>query len=133
MMQGRPIILATIATAMAGVLLVPLLLHEQPAPAGQKAPPPAPPPPPPPPPKSQPSAAKAQVFAGKVVALETSGAKSGGKSDDRRMALHADDGTSFPLVADDISKMFRLYPQLRDRPVNITGRLLPGTKDLKAE
>ena len=135
MTRGRPITLTIICTAMAIVLLVPFVLREQSAPAGQKgsaatAPPngqatqPS---------KSQPSAAKAQFFSGKVVTLDPPGAKSGGKSDERRAALVGDDGTRYPLVADDVSRMFRLYPQLRDRPVKITGRLMPGTKDLKVD
>jgi len=135
MTQGRPVILAIICAATAAVLLVPLILHEQLAPAGQKTPAPAAPPgpPPTPPPRSQPAIANDRVFAGKVVALDDSAGKTGGKSDERRMALKADDGTSYPLAADDVSGMFRLYPRLRDRPVKITGRLLPGTKQLKVE
>jgi hypothetical protein len=130
MTRPGPILLAIIFTATAVVLTVPLLIYEQPAPAGQKTAAPAPPAPPKPAsPKSPPPAATAQVFAGKVVAVE----EPAGQSDDRGFALKADDGTTHPLVADDVSRMFRLYPQLRDRPVTITGRLLPGTKDLKVE
>jgi hypothetical protein len=108
-----------------------LLFHEQAAPAGQKVPAPAAPPvaEAATPSKPPPSAAKAQKFAGKVVALDGPADKSG----EHRLALKADDGTNYPLVADDESSMFRLYPQLRDRPVKLTGRRLPGTKDLKVD
>src|SRR5262249_3462229 len=112
-------------------LLVPLLGCVQAASPCENPPPPAVPkaPPPVPPAKSKSANAKAQVFAGKVVTVDAPAEKSG----QTRMDLKGDDGTTLPLIADDVSRMFRLYPQLRDRPVKITGRLLPGTKDLKVD
>lgn len=121
MSRRRPILLTIASTAMALAVLVPFF-RGQVAPAGQKGAAPTAPS------KSQP-AAKAQVFSGKVVSLDTQA----GKSAERRLALVGDDGTRHPLVADDVSQMFRLYPQLRDRPVKVTGRLAAGTKDLKVE
>jgi hypothetical protein len=123
MSRRRPILLAIASTAMAFAVLVPFF-RGQLAPAGQRGSAPTAPQA-----KSQPAAAKAQVFAGKVVSLETQA----GKSAERRLALVGDDGTKHPLVADEVSRMFRLYPQLRDRPVKVTGRLAPGSKDLKVE
>jgi hypothetical protein len=120
MSRRRSVLLAIASTAMTFAVLVPFF-GGQLAPAGQKGSAPQS--------KSQPSAAKAQVFAGKVVSLDAQA----GKSIERRLALVGDDGTRHPLVADDVSRMFRLYPQLQDRPVKVTGRIAAGTKDLKVE
>lgn len=79
------------------------------------------------------SADALQVFAGKVVLLGTPEGRSGTKSDDGSVALVADDGTVYPLVEDDASRMFHLYDQLRNRPVRLSGRLVPGTKNLRVE
>src|SRR5688500_10610530 len=98
MSRRRPILLAIASTAIAFAVLVPFL-GGQLAPGGQRGAAPQP--------KSQPSAAKAQVFAGKVVSLDTQADKSA----ERRLALVGDDGSKHPLVADDVSRMFRLYPQ----------------------
>jgi len=131
MARGREILRLACLAVTAILLLVPLLHYQKPKYYCQLPPcPPAPPSAPPvPSPKSESANAKAQVFAGKVVTQDTSEVKSGQKG----MALKGDDGTTYPLIADDVSRMFRLYPELRDRPVKITGRLLPGTKDLKVD
>jgi hypothetical protein len=120
MSRRRSVLLTIASTAITFAVLVPFF-RGQVVPAGQKGSAPQS--------KSQPTAAKAQVFAGKVVSIETQA----GKSDERRLALVGDDGTKHPLVADDVSRMFRLYPQLQDRPIKVTGRLAVGTKDLKVE
>lgn len=131
MTPGREILRLPCLGVAAVSLLVPLLGCVQPASPFENPPPPAAPkaPPPVPPAKSKSANAKAQVFAGKVVTVDAPADKSG----EKRMALKGEDGTTYPLVADDVSRMFRLYPQLRDRPVKITGQLLPETKDLKVQ
>lgn len=131
MTPGREILRLVIFGAAAVLLLVPLLRYVQPeTPCENPALPAAPTVAPPvPPPKSKSDNAKAQVFAGKVVTVDAPADKSGQK----RVALKGEDGITYPLVADDVSRMFPLYPQLRDRPVKITGQLLPGTKDLKVQ
>jgi len=83
------------------------------------------------PPKPPASPDAPQVFTGKVVSLPAPKGKSGTKPGDRGLALKADDGTAYPLVEDDGSRMFFLDPQLRDRPVRLTALLVPATKGLR--
>ncbi|HEY1380955.1 MAG TPA: hypothetical protein VGF55_29415 [Gemmataceae bacterium] len=73
-----------------------------------------------------PSAAdKPQVFTGKVVQLAAPPGKSAG------VALAGDDGTTYPLIEDDASRMLFLDGRLRNRPVRLTAVRKPGTKDLR--
>ena len=41
--------------------------------------------------------------------------------------MAADDGTLYPLVKDDASRMFFKDPALLNRPVHLMGRLIPGS------
>jgi len=71
------------------------------------------------------------VFTGKVVSLPAPKGKSVTKPEDRGLALKAGDGTAYPLVEDDGSRMFFLDPQLWNRPVRVTAMLVPATKGLR--
>ncbi len=76
-------------------------------------------------PPRQPAADKPQVFTGKVVPLPASPGKADG------VALAADDGTTYPLVKDQGSRMLFEDGRLRNRPVRLTALRVPGTKDLR--
>jgi hypothetical protein len=72
------------------------------------------------------------VFTGKVVPIPAPKGKADAKADEPRpVALVADDGTSYPLIEDGISRMFFVDKQLQNRPVRLTGLLAPGTKNLR--
>jgi hypothetical protein len=62
-------------------------------------------------------------------------AKSGSKLDadaaPHWLALAADDGTIYPLIKDDGARMFFKDPQLLNRPMRLTGRLLPKSQLLQ--
>lgn len=78
------------------------------------------------PPKSPAPADEPREFAGKVVPLPApkAGAKPG-------LALKADDGTTFPIIEDDASRMLFVDARLRNRPMRLTAIPAPGTKDLR--
>jgi hypothetical protein len=78
-----------------------------------------------PPARSPVPAGTPQVFTGKVVPLSGPGGKPG------RLALAADDGTTYPLVEDDASRMFFLDARLRGRPVVLTAVRVPDTGALE--
>ncbi|MCS6850593.1 MAG: hypothetical protein NZ700_05425 [Gemmataceae bacterium] len=72
-----------------------------------------------------------QTFTGKVVRLAEWVEKHGGKLDADAapvwLALATDDGRLYPLVKDAGSRMFFTDPALLNRPMRLTGRLLPGS------
>jgi hypothetical protein len=80
------------------------------------------------PPKEQP---KLEQLSGKVVPLKTVLEKFGARLDADAaatwMALVTDDGKVYPLIKDDGARMFYKDPRLLDRPMRLTGRLVPGT------
>jgi hypothetical protein len=78
-----------------------------------------------PPAEPQASAPTPQVFTGKVVPFRTPEGKPG------RLALAADDGTTYPLVEDSTSRMFFVDERLRNRPVVLTVVRAAGTRDLE--
>jgi hypothetical protein len=75
------------------------------------------------------------TLSGKVVKLAEVVAKAGGKLDAEAaphwLALSADDGKLYPLVQDAGSRMFFKDPALLNRPVRLTGRLIPGSSLLR--
>lgn len=79
----------------------------------------------------QATGAKNEVFAGKVVPLAGVLEKQGGKLDADAapfwLALVTDDGKTYPIIKDDGSRMFFKDRTLLDRPMRLTGRLLPQT------
>jgi hypothetical protein len=79
--------------------------------------------------------AKPQTFKGKVVPLADLVAKSGSKLDADAapywLALVGDDGKVYPLVKDAQSRLFFLDKALLNRPMQIMGRLLPGSQMLR--
>jgi hypothetical protein len=79
--------------------------------------------------------AKPATFTGKVVPLADLVAKSGTKLDadaaPHWLALVGDDGKVYPLVKDAQSRLFFLDAALRNRPMRLTGRLLPGSQVLR--
>ncbi|MCC6420500.1 MAG: hypothetical protein IT429_19865 [Gemmataceae bacterium] len=74
---------------------------------------------------------KTAYFKGKVVPLAEVLEKAGVKTDRDAvaswMALAADDGKCYPLVKDDGARMFFADRKVLNRPVRLTGRLVPGT------
>jgi hypothetical protein len=74
-------------------------------------------------------------YDGKVVSLATLLAKSGVKLDadaePHWRALVTADGTVYPLVKDAGARMFFQDPTLLDRPMRLTGRVLPKTNLLQ--
>jgi hypothetical protein len=78
-------------------------------------------------PKAKAPADKPEVFTGKVV--RPAAAK--GKAEARGVELAADDGTTYPIVEDDASRMLFLDSRLRDRPARLTAVRAKGTKSLQ--
>jgi hypothetical protein len=78
---------------------------------------------------------KTQYFNGKVVPLTGVLAKAGVTLDveaaPQWLALVTDDGTVYPLIRDAGARMFFKDPVLLDRPVRLTGRLVPKTNLLQ--
>jgi hypothetical protein len=78
---------------------------------------------------------KTQYYMGKVVPVAGLVEKFGGKLDSdaasTSLALVADDGKVYTLVKDDGSRMFFLDKRLLNRPMRLTGRLLPGSQLLQ--
>jgi hypothetical protein len=79
--------------------------------------------------------AKVETLTGKVVALSDVLAKDGGKLDADAvpywLALRTDDGKLYPLVKDAGSRMFFADKALLNRPMRLTGRLVPGSTLLR--
>jgi hypothetical protein len=74
---------------------------------------------------------KAEYFKGKVVPLADLLQKAGAKLDDDAapswLALAGDDGKFYPLIKDDGSRMFFKDARLRNRPMRLTAKLVPGS------
>ncbi len=84
---------------------------------------------------AHPDDAKPDAFRGQVVALDKLLAAQGVKLDADAapawVALKTEDGKLYPLVKDAGARMFFKDPSLRDRPMRLTGRLVPGTPFLQ--
>ncbi|MFO0843529.1 MAG: hypothetical protein U0797_14190 [Gemmataceae bacterium] len=78
---------------------------------------------------------KAEALTGKVVALADVLGRDGGKLDADAapywLALRTDDGKLCPLVKDAGSRMFFADKALLNRPMRLTGRLVPGSTLLR--
>ncbi|HEV3237771.1 MAG TPA: hypothetical protein VGZ25_12330 [Gemmataceae bacterium] len=72
---------------------------------------------------------KNEYFTGKVVSLAKILEKEGGRLDadasPHWLALVTEEGKAYPIIKDDGSRMFFLDSALLDRPMRLTGRLLP--------
>jgi hypothetical protein len=70
---------------------------------------------------------------GKVVPLAIALQKQAVKvdSDVKALALVTDDGKVYSLLKDDGARMFYLDKRLLDRPMRLTGKVLPGTQILQ--
>jgi hypothetical protein len=78
---------------------------------------------------------KTAHYKGKVVPLASVLAKHGAKLDadaaPHWLALVGEDGKIYPLVKDDGARMFFKDARLVNRPMRLTGRLVPGTQFLQ--
>src|SRR5437660_591702 len=78
---------------------------------------------------------KPEIFTGKVVPLADLVAKSGSRLDADAapywLALVTDDGKVYPLVKDAGARMFFKDAELLNRPMQLTGKLLPGSQMLR--
>jgi hypothetical protein len=78
---------------------------------------------------------KTQYYKGKVVPLAKLLQKQGVKLDQDAapawLALVTDEGKIYPLVKDDGSRMFFKDARLLERPMRLTGRLVPGSELLQ--
>lgn len=81
------------------------------------------------------SPAKTDYFNGKVVPLAEVLEKQGVKMDvdaaSHWMALVGEDGKVYPLIKDDGSRMFFKDKSLLNRPMRLTGRIVPGSQLLQ--
>jgi hypothetical protein len=82
-----------------------------------------------------PALTKTQEFKGKVVplaaVLEKQGVKLDSDAASTSLALVGDEGKVYPLIKDDGSRMFYLDKSLLNRPMRLTGRLLPDSQLLQ--
>lgn len=80
-------------------------------------------------------ALKTETFRGRVVPLAVLLAESGVKLDPDAapawLALRGEDGKVYPLVKDAGARLFFKDARLRDRPMRLTGRLVPGSQLLQ--
>jgi hypothetical protein len=80
---------------------------------------------------ADPPAVKNQDYEGKVVPLakplEKFGARLDADAAPHWLALVTDDGKVYPLIKDDASRMFFKDQRLLDRPMRLSGRVLPNT------
>jgi hypothetical protein len=80
-------------------------------------------------------AVKTELYKGKVVPLAKVLEKEGVRLDQDAaallLALVTDDGKVYPLIKDDGSRAFFKDPRLLDRPMRLTGRLLPNSQLLQ--
>src|SRR4051812_19575115 len=83
------------------------------------------------PPKSLAPADTPKVFEGKVVPIAAPKGKAGTKPADPAVTLVTGDGTSYPLIEDDVSKMLFLDQRLQNRPMRLTAFPMPGTGNLR--
>ncbi len=81
------------------------------------------------------SQATSEYFKGKIVPVADLVAKAGSRLDPDAaphwLALVREDGKIYPLVKDSGSRMFFKDPALLNRPMRLTGRLLPGSQLLR--
>lgn len=88
-----------------------------------------------PPAEAKDSQPKNEYFKGKVIRLAEFVEKHCSKLDadaaPHWLALATDDGKTYPLVKDDGSRMFFKDEKLLNRPMRLTGRLLPGSQLLQ--
>jgi hypothetical protein len=86
---------------------------------------------------ARPAAPKDEAFIGKVVPLADLVAKTGSRLDDDAapywLALVTDDGKVYPLVKDGGARLFFKDKALLNRPMRLTGRLLPGGQLLQVQ
>jgi hypothetical protein len=79
--------------------------------------------------------AKTEFYKGKVVPLAGLVEKFGSKLDPDAapnwLALVGEDGKIYPLIKDDGSRMFFTDSRLLNRPMRLTGRLMPGSQLLQ--
>ncbi len=79
---------------------------------------------------------KLETFRGKVVPLADLLKKQGVELDPDAaatwFALQTDDGKLYPLVKDNISRLFFTDKAMLNRPMQLEGRILPGTQFLQA-
>ena len=84
---------------------------------------------------AKPADEKVETFTGKVVPLADLVAKSGSRLDadaaPHWLALVTDDGKVYPLVKDAGARLFFKDPALLNRPMQLTGKLLPGSQMLR--
>jgi hypothetical protein len=78
---------------------------------------------------------KSAYYKGKVVPLAGIVEKFGSRLDPEAaphwLALSSDGGKLYPLIQDDGSRMFFKDPALSNRPMRLTGRLIPGSELLQ--
>jgi hypothetical protein len=78
---------------------------------------------------------EANTYSGKVVRIAELVAKTGDKLDSDAaphwLALETEDGKVYPLVKDAGSRLFFKDATLLNRPVHLTGRLVPGSMLLR--
>ena len=83
------------------------------------------------------AAPKDEVFTGKVVPLADLVARTGSRLDADAapywLALVTDDGKVYPLVKDGGARLFFKDKALLNRPMRLTGRLLPGSQLLRVK
>ena len=88
-----------------------------------------------PPREAKAAPAKNEYFKGKVARLADFVEKHGSKLDPEAsphwLALATDDGKIYPLIEDDGARMFFKDEKLLNRPMRLTGRLLPGSQLLQ--
>ncbi len=84
---------------------------------------------------AKPADEKIETFSGKVVPLADLVEKSGSRLDadaaPHWLALVTDDGKVYPLVKDAGARLFFKDPTLLNRPMRLTGKLLPGSQLLR--
>jgi hypothetical protein len=86
--------------------------------------------------RGQNDAAKLEFFTGKVVPLaallDKEGVKLDGDATLYWLALVTDEGRVHPIIKDSVGRMFYKDKQLHNRPMRITGRVIPKSDLLQA-
>jgi hypothetical protein len=86
-------------------------------------------------PRAAPEAAKNERYKGKIVTLasvlEKAGARLDADAAPVSLVLVTDAGKIYPLVKDDGSRLFYKDDRLLDRPMELTGRLIPKSEYLQ--
>ena len=85
--------------------------------------------------QAKPLSAKNEYYKGKVIRLGEFVEKHGSKLEPDAaahwLALSTEDGKIYPLIEDDGARMFFKDEKLLNRPMRLTGRLLPGSQLLQ--